>query len=137
MLIEHAERFGLAQLHQLRGRVGRGPHLSYCFLVAASGRTREAEARLRTLVETTDGFEIAERDLQLRGPGEFFGTRQTGLPELRIANLLTDQDILQEARQAAFALVNTDPRLSAPEHQELACWLRSRYPVSLELARVG
>jgi ATP-dependent DNA helicase RecG len=88
-------------------------------------------------VETTDGFEIAERDLQLRGPGEFFGTRQTGLPELRIANLLTDQDILQEARQAAFALVNTDPRLSAPEHQELACWLRSRYPVSLELARVG
>jgi ATP-dependent DNA helicase RecG len=91
MLIEHAERFGLAQLHQLRGRIGRGRGKSTCLLVAAGSRSEVAEERLRTMTETTDGFKIAEIDLKLRGPGDFFGTRQAGIPTFRIANLVRDR----------------------------------------------
>ncbi|MCS7081737.1 MAG: ATP-dependent DNA helicase RecG [Bacteroidetes bacterium] len=137
IVIEHAERFGLAQLHQLRGRVGRGSERAHCFLVASSPRSPEAEARLRVLLETTDGFRLAERDLELRGPGDFFGTRQTGLPELRMANLLTDQAILQQAREAALTLIERDPSLAEPAHRELAELLRTRYGLPLELARIG
>jgi len=99
MLIEQAERFGLAQLHQLRGRVGRGAEQSYCILVTERVNDAARE-RIRTMVDTNDGFQIAEMDLKLRGPGEFFGTRQSGLPALRVANLLRDQEILVTARNA-------------------------------------
>ncbi|MFZ0590028.1 MAG: ATP-dependent DNA helicase RecG, partial [Bryobacteraceae bacterium] len=104
MVIEQAERFGLAQMHQLRGRVGRGAEQSYCFL--ATGRLNEfARERIRTLLESNDGFYIAEMDMRLRGPGEFFGTRQSGIPGLRIANLFRDADILELARSEAQALI--------------------------------
>jgi ATP-dependent DNA helicase RecG len=105
MLIEQAERFGLAQIHQLRGRVGRGPHQSYCILV--TGKLSEvASERIRTLVESNDGFYIAEMDMKLRGPGEFFGTRQTGIPGLRLADLVRDADVLETARQEASAFID-------------------------------
>ena len=104
IVIEQAERFGLSQLHQLRGRVGRGAHQSYCILVTG-GMNDVARERIRTLVKSNDGFYIAEMDMRLRGPGEFFGTRQSGIPGLRVANLLRDTDILEEARQDAKALI--------------------------------
>ena len=108
MVIEQAERFGLSQLHQLRGRVGRGAHQSYCLLVTA--RLNEAaQERIRTLTDTSDGFEIAEMDLKLRGPGEFFGTRQSGMPALRIANIVRDRDILEIARSEAMAFIDKPP----------------------------
>src|SRR6185436_1458814 len=111
MLIEQAERFGLAQLHQLRGRVGRGEDQSYCILV--TGKLSEAgRERIRTLVESTDGFYIAEMDMKLRGPGEFFGTRQSGLPALHIGNILRDADILEIARNEAAAFVAHPPQES-------------------------
>jgi len=112
MVIEHAERFGLTQLHQLRGRVGRGEKQSYCILIAYGQISAEAKTRLQTLARTNDGFRIAEVDLQLRGPGEFFGTRQHGLPELRIADPNTDLQLLMDARQEAFQLVEEDPQLT-------------------------
>ena len=114
MLVEHAERFGLSQLHQLRARVGRGPTRSTCVLLHGEDLTEEAERRLQALCETTDGFRIAEVDLDIRGPGEFFGTRQHGLPELRIAHLVLDRPLLACARTDAFALVRTG-RLPARE----------------------
>lgn len=106
MLIEHAERFGLSQLHQLRGRVGRGAAESYCILLAQFSKTKEAQERLKIMEETTDGFKIAEKDLEIRGPGEVMGTRQSGLPEFRIANILRDQKILELARREAHSLLN-------------------------------
>ena len=112
MLIENAERFGLSQLHQLRGRVGRGRHKSYCVLVTDHD-TPETKARMKVLCETEDGFRIAEEDLRLRGPGDFFGSRQHGLPALHIADLGTDADTLAEARQAADRLLSEDPELTA------------------------
>ena len=105
MFVEHAERFGLAQLHQLRGRVGRSHHQAYCLLMANFPMSEEAKQRLQALTESHDGFVIAERDLDIRGPGELLGTRQSGLPELRVAHLIRDQRILAEARREAFALV--------------------------------
>jgi ATP-dependent DNA helicase RecG len=108
MVIEQAERFGLAQLHQLRGRVGRGAAQSYCLLVTEN-TTDTARARIRTLVESTDGFYISEMDLKLRGPGEFFGTRQSGLPSLRVANILRDGEILEIARREAVDFIAHPP----------------------------
>jgi ATP-dependent DNA helicase RecG len=99
MIIEHAERFGLSQLHQLRGRVGRDRHQSYCVLLYQAPLSDEARERLRALTETTDGFEIAERDLRLRGPGDFFGTRQAGLPTFRSIDLVRDRQVLEDARR--------------------------------------
>jgi ATP-dependent DNA helicase RecG len=119
MIIEDAERFGLSQLHQLRGRVGRGVHKSYCFLLGTP-KSDEGKARLNAMCKTQNGFEIAEYDLQLRGPGEFYGTRQSGLPDFRIADILNDVEIIAEARQAAFNLVAEDPHLEAEEHQVLS-----------------
>ncbi len=104
MVIEHAERFGLAQIHQLRGRVGRGSHQSYCVLVTGKLSQIAAE-RIRTLVESNDGFYIAEMDMKLRGPGEFFGTKQSGIPGLRLADLIRDSDVLELARKEAQALL--------------------------------
>lgn len=115
MVIEDANRFGLSQLHQLRGRVGRGSKQSFCILIA-SATTKDAEDRLRVMVETTDGFRIAEEDLRIRGPGDLYGTKQSGSFELRVADLLQDGKVLEEARQAAHALLERDPSLAATEH---------------------
>lgn len=118
IVIEGADRFGLAQLHQFRGRVGRGEHQSYCILIAEDV-SAEAEQRLAALEATNDGFVLAERDLELRGPGEFFGRRQSGLPELRLASLLHDVEVLDIAQQEAAALFAADPQLAWPEHGAL------------------
>jgi ATP-dependent DNA helicase RecG len=108
MVVEQAERFGLAQLHQLRGRVGRGAAQSYCILVTEK-MNDAARERIRTLVESTDGFYISEMDLKLRGPGEFFGTKQSGLPSLRVANILRDAEILEVARREAVDFIAHPP----------------------------
>ena len=118
MIVENAERFGLSQLHQLRGRVGRGAHKSYCVLVSDAD-SEEVRARLNIMSKTSDGFQIAEEDLRLRGPGDFFGSRQHGLPETHLADLGADMDIMQRAQQEAAALLEADPELSAPEHAAL------------------
>ena len=118
MIIENAERFGLSQLHQLRGRIGRGPFQSYCVLVS-DAHTEEARARLKVLCDTADGFQIAEADLRQRGPGDFFGNRQHGLPALHIADLGTNMTAVNDARDAARAVLAADPTLSAPEHAAL------------------
>ena len=118
IVIEGADRFGLAQLHQFRGRVGRGQHQSYCILIAEDV-SAEAEQRLSALEATNDGFILAERDLELRGPGEFFGRRQSGLPELRLASLLHDGEVLTMAQEDAAAIFAEDPNLELPEHQYL------------------
>ena len=123
MVIEHADRFGLAQLHQLRGRVGRGAAKSFCILITAATVTPEADARLNAMVQTQDGFALAELDLQQRGPGEFFGTKQAGLPEFRVANLARDRDLLELARQeAAHFAEREDPTMPRPEIE--AVWSR-------------
>lgn len=157
MVIENAERFGLSQLHQLRGRVGRGSDQSHCILlteawiarkvkgikgrpdgrVQAMEEQRQAEQRLATMVSTTDGFEIAEVDLQLRGPGDFFGTRQSGIPEFKVANILTDTSLLDLARADAFALIDHDPQLKLPEHHDIIDHLRGHFRDALALVRVG
>jgi ATP-dependent DNA helicase RecG len=137
MLVEHAERYGLAQLHQLRGRVGRGREQSYCLLMASYPLSEEAKLRLQTLCRTNDGFEIAEVDLRMRGPGEIFGTRQHGLPELKVADLVDDVELLRQARQGAFDLVERDPRLSDPQHTHLKKILATGYGYRMELAQVG
>jgi len=119
MMIEHAERFGLSQLHQLRGRVGRGAHKSYCVLVAYEPISEEAMIRLNTLKETNDGFRISEVDLELRGPGEFFGTKQSGLPAFRIANIVRDRPILEDARKLAFEIIQNDYNLDDERNSKL------------------
>ena len=128
MVIEQAERFGLSQLHQLRGRVGRGGEQSYCVLV--TGKLNDVgRERIRAMVDSTDGFAIAEMDLKLRGPGEFFGTRQSGMPGLRFANLIRDQEILEQAREEAQSLI-TAPT-SPVECEKALAWVdqnwRRRY----------
>ncbi len=119
MIVEHAERFGLSQLHQLRGRVGRGEHKSFCILMLGNAVSDEGRQRARIMESTTDGFKIAEADLELRGPGEFLGARQSGLPGFRLANLVRDARILQEARAAAFEAIADDPTLARPENRPL------------------
>ena len=137
MIIEHAERFGLAQLHQLRGRVGRGAHRSLCFLLASYARGDQARERLRVMEETNDGFRIAEKDLELRGPGEFLGTRQSGLPDFRAASVLRDGEVLRLAQEDAAAWLQADPTLRGPESLALREVLEDRWAGRLELARVG
>jgi ATP-dependent DNA helicase RecG len=136
MLVEHAERFGLSQLHQLRGRVGRGSWKSYCILLAGSS-SEDAQRRIAAVTGTNDGFRLAEVDLELRGPGDFFGTRQSGLPEFRVADLLRDGAMLEEARREAFALVHADPQLAASEHRGLRGALLARWRGKLDLAGIG
>ena len=125
MLIENAERFGLSQLHQLRGRVGRGKHQSYCILVSDS-KNKVTKKRLQIMEESTDGFVIAETDLKLRGPGEFFGTKQHGLPEMKIANLYTDANVLKEVQGCVGQLLKIDPSLSHQENQALLDEMEAR-----------
>jgi ATP-dependent DNA helicase RecG len=144
MLIEHAERFGLAQLHQLRGRVGRGARESTCILLATGrlpsrpgGDASPAQQRLGALVDSGDGFVIAEQDLRIRGPGDFFGVRQWGLPEFRVADLVRDAGLLQEAREEAFRLLTADPKLAGPAHRGLREAMLRRWQAKLELAGVG
>jgi ATP-dependent DNA helicase RecG len=136
MTIEGGERFGLAQLHQLRGRISRGSFPGFC-AVFADPQTEEANERLKAFISTTDGFRLAEIDFRLRGPGELFGTRQHGLPPFRIADLLRDTEILDEARRDAQALVTADPGLSHPDHARLRHQVLTRYGQALELADVG
>ena len=135
MVIENAERFGLAQLHQLRGRVGRGSEQSYCFLLTGRKISREAIQRMKVTCRTTDGFRIAEEDLKLRGPGEFFGTKQWGMLNFRIADLVRDHQILSLARQEAFRLIEKDPGLKKYPH--LREGIEKRFSHRLALAKVG
>jgi ATP-dependent DNA helicase RecG len=137
MVVEHAERFGLSQLHQLRGRIGRGHYPSKCILLAQYRSSEEARVRLRAMERTSDGFQIAEEDLNLRGPGEFFGIRQSGLPDFRVAHLVRDTPILVEARKEAFQLIQEDPELAHPSHAALKNILRKRWRGRLELASIG
>ena len=138
MLIEHAERFGLAQLHQLRGRVGRSHHKSFCLLIANPDPENEAALRrMKAMIETTDGFEIAEEDLAIRGPGEFFGTKQAGMPDLKLANLAKDGRLLEQAREEAFRIASDDPSLTKPGHQMLKRVLSSKWRENLEMISVG
>ncbi len=132
MIIENAERFGLSQLHQLRGRVGRGKHESFCVLMTAS-RSDTARERLRALCATNDGFQIAEEDLRLRGPGDFFGKRQHGLPQLKVADFAADMDLLKEARGAAEELIAADRSLSQPAHRLLKKKVRELFEENGEL----
>lgn len=137
MVIEHAERFGLSQLHQLRGRVGRSSHQSYCILMADYRRSEDARRRLAVMVETTDGFKIAEEDLSLRGPGEFIGTKQSGIPPFRVANLARDVRLLSQAREAAFKIVDADPGLMEPDNRMLKKTMAIRWSGRLDLAMVS
>ncbi len=136
MIIQHAERFGLSQLHQLRGRVGRGAAESFCLLISDAG-TREAEQRLEAMMRYSDGFRIAEEDLKIRGPGEFFGKRQHGLSELRIANPLTQMQLLKHAREEAVCLIGKDPSLSRRQNMALKEKLLQRFPEYKEYASTG
>lgn len=178
ILIEHADRFGLAQLHQLRGRVGRGTQRSFCLLVSSVGRrtsrkdsitevkgnrlsqniiapelplgmkkalvvseaqaiTQTAQERLKSMVHCSDGFAIAEQDLRIRGPGEFLGTRQWGMPEFKVMDLSRDAQLLEQAREEAFKVVKQDPHLSRPEHQILKIAMLRRWKTKLDLGSVG
>ena len=137
MVVEHAERFGLSQLHQLRGRIGRGRYPSTCILLAQYRSSEDARIRLRAMEKTTDGFKIAEEDLALRGPGEFFGIRQSGLPDFRVAHLIRDTPILIEARKEAFRLIQEDPDLILPSHGRLKDLLLKRWKGRMELATIG
>jgi ATP-dependent DNA helicase RecG len=137
MVVEHAERFGLSQLHQLRGRIGRGRYPSRCILLAQYRSSEEAKGRLRAMEKTTDGFKIAEEDLGLRGPGEFFGIRQSGLPDFRVAHIIRDTPILIEARKEAFRLIQEDPEMVHPSHAGVKDILIKRWKGKMELATIG
>jgi len=137
MVIEHAERFGLSQLHQLRGRIGRGADQSHCFLKAEPPLSDEAKKRLDAMCRSDDGFKIAEWDLRLRGPGEFFGTRQHGLPELKIADIMTDVNLLYRAREWAFRIIEDDPQLNRKENSGLRMKFLRKYKEKQKLMDVG
>jgi ATP-dependent DNA helicase RecG len=134
IVIENADHFGLSQLHQLRGRVGRGPLPSHCLLIAEAG-TESAKARLTAMTETNDGFAIAEQDLKLRGPGQFFGTRQHGLPEFKLADITAELSLLQLAKEDATSLLQADPRLI--NSGALRAALLGQFGSTLQLAQIG
>ncbi|HWF02771.1 MAG TPA: ATP-dependent DNA helicase RecG, partial [Candidatus Angelobacter sp.] len=138
MVVEHAERFGLSQLHQLRGRIGRGAAKSYCVLMTGGKVSPEGERRLNEMVRTQDGFEIAELDLELRGPGEFFGTRQAGMPGLRVANLLRDRKLLELAKVEAAKLVKEeDPEITLEDRKRVMEHLKNHWQRRYGLVEVG
>ena len=136
MVIENAERFGLAQLHQLRGRVGRGKHKSSCYLIA-NPKGEDGVSRIKAMMRTNDGFALAEEDLRIRGPGEFFGTRQSGLPDFKIGNIIRDAALLELAKLEAGALTKSDPTLMRPEHQVLKAMLQTQWKKQLEMVSIG
>jgi len=138
MVIEHAERFGLAQLHQLRGRIGRGAAKSYCILMTGGKVTEEGQRRLDAMVKTNDGFKIAELDLELRGPGEFFGTRQAGMPSFRVANIIRDAKLLEVAkREAAAVLAGPNAEISGEEISRALVHMRALWQHTYGLVEVG
>jgi ATP-dependent DNA helicase RecG len=137
MVIEHAERFGLSQLHQLRGRVGRGLEKSYCILATDFRQSEIAKFRLKVMEENFDGFKIAEEDLSIRGPGDFLGTRQSGIPELRVANLIRDLPLLEKAKEVSARILKADPALSDPAHSTMKYILKKRWQDRLGLGEVG
>src|SRR5690606_21683050 len=137
MVVENAERFGLSQLHQLRGRVGRGAEHSFCILMTGDKLGNDARTRIQTMVRTQDGFEISEVDLRLRGPGDILGTQQSGIPELHLADLVLDADLLQEARQVAQQLLSEDPELRDPVHAPIANALREQMREKTVWGRIG
>ena len=137
IVIASPQHFGLSQLHQLRGRVGRGRHAGQCGLLLPAELSDAARDRLEAFASTTDGFELAEIDFRVRGPGDLFGDRQTGLPPLRIADLVRDRAVLEEARDAASALFDADPGLKLEENKLLRRQMLRRYGASLELGDVG
>src|SRR5437879_6005388 len=138
MVIEHAERFGLAQLHQLRGRIGRGAAKSYCILMTGGKVSEEGERRLDAMVRTNDGFQIAELDLELRGPGEFFGTRQAGMPSFRIANLIRDRQLLEAAkREAAAVVAGPNSEISPEQLSRALVHMHARWQQTYGLVEVG
>jgi ATP-dependent DNA helicase RecG len=136
MVIEGADRFGLAQLHQLRGRIARSSSKAYCLLVAQT-ENETAKSRLEIMERSNDGFEIAEHDLKIRGPGELLSSRQHGLPDLKMANIIDDFDLLCLARKDAFELVETDPMLKLAEHKNIRAELSRKFSDSLTLVDVG
>jgi ATP-dependent DNA helicase RecG len=133
MVVEHAERFGLAQLHQLRGRVGRGADQAFCYLIEHQPLSSMARERLATMSRTNDGFAIAEKDLELRGPGEMFGHEQSGMPQFRFANLVRDQIVLRQAREDAFEIVRSDQDLTKDEHALIKKMYQAKYSQKEEL----
>jgi ATP-dependent DNA helicase RecG len=137
MVIESAERFGLSQLHQLRGRVGRGAEQSYCILMTSFKLGSEARLRMNTMVRTNNGFEIADVDLKLRGPGDLMGTQQSGVLDLLIADLGKDGAVLQQAREAALAVLERDPALEAREHQPIQKHLASLRKTVVNWSRIS
>jgi ATP-dependent DNA helicase RecG len=138
MVVEHAERFGLAQLHQLRGRIGRGSAKSFCILMTGGKVSPEADQRLNAMVSTQNGFEIAELDLQLRGPGEFFGTRQAGMPSLRLANLVRDRELLEIAKTEAQRFVaDSDPEINHADRQRVVEHIKTHWQRRYGLVEVG
>ena len=132
MVIEDAQRFGLAQLHQLRGRVGRGEYKSYCIL-KYEGKGETVRKRMKVMCDTNDGFIISEKDLELRGSGDFFGTMQHGLPEFKIANLFEDMNILKLAQEAAIKIINDDPKLEKEENARLRRLIRDKFTKRIEI----
>ncbi len=137
MIIENAERFGLAQLHQLRGRVGRGAEQSYCILMTSFKLSSDSRKRIQTMVETNDGFKISEVDLELRGPGDMAGTQQSGLVDLRIANLATDGEILKYAREAAIEILDEDEHLDKPENSMINLFLKQKSPNNTNWSKIS
>ncbi|SVD23002.1 uncharacterized protein METZ01_LOCUS375856, partial [marine metagenome] len=136
MVIENAERFGLTQLHQLRGRIGRGESQSYCILVQ-HGKTQDSIHRLKVMESTSNGFKISDEDLKLRGPGEFFGTKQHGYIKSNIANFIEDRPIIRQTRNRAFEMVMTDPKLQFKEHEKIRTQFKENYRHMLEFINIS
>ena len=130
MIIENTERFGLSQLHQLRGRVGRSDTQSYCVLKTKDDLSSESRKRIKTMCQTNNGFEIAQADLQLRGPGDIAGTRQSGILDLKIADIVKDEPLVKEARQMALFVLNNDKTLSLPENKLLRDYILKKHPIT-------
>jgi ATP-dependent DNA helicase RecG len=137
MVIMNAERFGLSQLHQLRGRVGRNNIQSYCILVTSDNLSQEGLERIKAMIKYTDGFKLSEIDLKMRGPGDFFGVRQSGIPELKFAKIFEDSHILIKARKDAFNIISEDRNLQLPKHKVLKHGLQKKWKKTLEMIRVG
>jgi len=137
MVIENTERFGLSQLHQLRGRVGRGAEQSYCILMSSYKLSKEARTRINTMVESNDGFKIAEVDLKLRGPGDIEGTRQSGIKEFKLFNVVSDQNILHTSRQLALRILEEDPGLQGDGNQVLLSRLMYLNPGKKDWGRIS